>query len=129
MPPERAAHRRAGPSERVVQRHEGRGELVGRGVDRPPDALLLDVPAQLGLEVGAYGSASSSTPCTSEPNAAPDGRSAIGERDRAGVVASESGRTTSTSSASSSATSSSRAESSGSEVTPPVSSAARTRPE
>jgi hypothetical protein len=39
----------------VVQRDEGAGELVGRGVDRPPHALLLDLAAQLGLEVGRQG--------------------------------------------------------------------------
>ncbi len=36
---------------RVVQRHQGGGELGGRGVDAPEGPLLLDVSAQLGLEV------------------------------------------------------------------------------
>ena len=36
----------------VVQRHQRLGQGRGGYVDRPPRALLLDVAAQLGLEVG-----------------------------------------------------------------------------
>ena len=84
----RSAQRRSPPAsargqraERgVVERHQRRRERRRGHVDRPPGPLLLDL-ARAARPPGRArpGRSTSSTPCTSEPNAAPDGRSAIGE--------------------------------------------------